>query len=258
MTTTDMAPPHTGGITVAHRVSAPGARPVPALRGGSGDTGARSADEPTAAPQIAVIDVSELVRTSLPLALTDCTVTAEFTSAASFLEQLPPADVVIFGLQCNTGIARQTYDSEAIARLSRFGYAVCVYTCEGRPALLARCLRAGAAGIVLKTEPLSALSAAITQILAGRTAISERLTAEITGRADEPDLTSRQRQVLSGRARGETFNSIALRLDISVRTAQDHWTAIARRYEDFLRDYSAADLERSLGLDAGPAPLRAR
>lgn len=206
-------------------------------------------------PRVAVIDASDLVRSGLPLVLRDVTVSAGFSTVAAFLQERPPADVVIFGYQGPAADTPAHYDSRAIGRLTRTGYRVCVFTCEDRPALLARCLRAGAAGIVLKTEPLGALSRAIGEILAGRPAVSGRLAATVTTRAREPELTPRQQQILSGRARGETFRSIAQRLDISVRTAQDHWTAIARRYEEFLSRYSAADLERSLGLDRGPVPL---
>ena len=62
-------------------------------------------------------------------------------------------------------------------------------------------------------------------------------------------LTERQRVILSARARGEKFDSIARRLFISRKVAEEHWAAVARKYASFLRDHSPADLERLLGLE---------
>lgn len=207
------------------------------------------------APRVGVIDGSDIVRAGLPLILTGFSFPAVCSTAADFLRKRPPADVVVFGFD---GSAAPALDALAITRLDRAGYRVCVYTCETRPAILARCVRAGARGIMLKTGAVAALEGAIVEISAGGTVVDDSMSDAIDSAAHVPDLTRRQLQVLTARARGETFQSIAERLQISERTAQDHWTAIARRYEEFLRHNSAADLERSLGLDSGAAPLNGR
>jgi two-component system nitrate/nitrite response regulator NarL len=66
-----------------------------------------------------------------------------------------------------------------------------------------------------------------------------------------PSLTERQRTILSARARGEKFESLARRLFVSRKVAEEHWAVVARKFAGFLRDHSPADLERLLGLDPG-------
>lgn len=203
----------------------------------------------SAPPRLAVVDASAVMRAGLPLLLTGFTVTAGYATAAALLAARPPADIVLLDVTVDGG--RET---AAVRSLARAGYRVCLYTLESRPAVLARYADAGAHGIVSKADPVDALVDALSRIAAGGTAFG---SGRAGGASPMPELTLRQMQILAGRARGETFHSIARRLDISERTAQDHWSAIARRFETFLRTHSPADLERSLGLDSGIAPLTA-
>jgi two-component system nitrate/nitrite response regulator NarL len=134
------------------------------------------------------------------------------------------------------------------------GYRVCLYSNERRRHLLLRCLQAGAQGVVHKAEPTETLADALFQVAAGAVVITTGLIglAELAERREQlPTLTDRQRQVLSGRARGETFRSIARRLTISEKTAQEHWSVVTEKFAGYLRTHSAADLERLLGLDTG-------
>lgn len=201
----------------------------------------------SAPPRLAVIDPSAVMRAGLPLLLTGFTVTAGFPSVKAFLTSGAEADIVLVDIAVDGG--RET---AAVRTLARIGYSVCLYTLESRPAVLTRYVEAGARGIVSKADPVDVLAGALARIAAGGTAIRND---HLDGAATLPSLTLRQMQILAGRARGETFHSIARRLDISERTAQDHWSAIARRFAAFLRNHSPADLERSLGLDSGVAPL---
>ena len=61
-------------------------------------------------------------------------------------------------------------------------------------------------------------------------------------------LSPRQLEVLRARARGEPFKSIARRLGIDQRTVEDHMYAVTRRFADYLRTHSLADLEHELGI----------
>src|SRR5699024_9878906 len=91
------------------------------------------------------------------------------------------------------------------------GYRVCLYSNERRQRLLLRCLQSGAQGVVHKAEPTETLSEAIRQVAAGAVVITTGLTglAELVEDHDRlPTLTERQRQVLAGRARSDSFRSI--------------------------------------------------
>jgi two-component system nitrate/nitrite response regulator NarL len=187
------------------------------------------------------------MRAGLPLLLTGFTVTAGYSSMNALLAARPQADIVLMDVAVDGG--RET---AAVRALVRAGYRVCLYTLETRPVVLTRYADAGVRGIVFKSDPVEILVSALGRIAAGGTAISN---SRLDKASQPPELTLRQMQILAGRARGETFHSIARRLNISERTAQDHWSAVARRFETFLRNHSPADLERSLGLDSGVAPL---
>lgn len=199
--------------------------------------------------QIGVVDSNALLRAGLPLILTGFRFPGIFATTDALLAAHPEADLVLFEPDTAAGP-----DIAAIQALTRAGYRVCVYTRDTRITVLARCAAAGARGLMSKSDPVGALAAALQRVADGGTVVSPQFAA-VTAGVPGADLTARQLQILSGRARGETFLSIARRLAISERTAQDHWSAIARRFDRFLKDHSPADLERSLGLDSGVAPL---
>jgi two-component system nitrate/nitrite response regulator NarL len=196
---------------------------------------------------LAIVDPSSALRAGLPLLLSGVTVTGSYPTVEALLAARPAANIVLMDVVPESGV-----EPTSVRILARAGYLVCLYTFERRTAALARYIAAGARGVVSKADPVDALAGALSRIAFGGTAISNGFAR---GDAALPELTLRQSQILAGRARGETFHSIARRLDISERTAQDHWSAIARRFETFLRSHSPADLERSLGLDSGVAPL---
>jgi DNA-binding NarL/FixJ family response regulator len=59
------------------------------------------------------------------------------------------------------------------------GYRVCVYTMDRRPYFFAHCLRTGAHGLVLKTDPLDALVDCLRRIAQGATAVSRGIAARV-------------------------------------------------------------------------------
>jgi FixJ family two-component response regulator len=138
---------------------------------------------------------------------------------------------------------------------------VVIYTNEHRRIVLAGCLAAGAQGIVHKTEPLDALAAAATAVASDEVVITPALVglAEVVERRGElPSLSTRQRQVLAGRARGETFRRIARSLGISEKVAHEYMGEVTAKFADYLRSHSPADLERRLGIGAGDLLHRPR
>jgi two-component system nitrate/nitrite response regulator NarL len=179
-----------------------------------------------------------------------------YASCAAALANQPAVDVLVFDPKDDGDTPLGDSAMDKIAAFVAAGYRVCVYTRDRRPCFLARCRRAGARGVVLKSDSLDTLIDCLVQVARGRIAISSNVTPPVsTTGGPIMRLTERQRQVLAGRARGEPFRRIARKLNISERTAHDHWAAIARNFAGFLISHSPADLERSLGLDPSPALL---
>lgn len=207
------------------------------------------------APTVAVIDAQTTSRLALPLLLPDLEFTGAYETTEQFLAAPPAADVVVMDLHlAGTGRrpARQRF--EAVKAVADAGYRVCVYTSERTNTVLVAGLCAGARGVVHKSEPIKQLNDALHEIAGGGIVITSALAglAELAERQHLiPRLTVRQHQVLSARARGEKFESIARRLFISKKVAEEHWAAVAGKFADFLHQHSAADLERLLGLDPG-------
>ncbi len=206
-----------------------------------------------AALTVAVVDPHTLARTALPLVLPEFTFTGAFETADGLLDAAPVAQVVLMEVH-RRAVAHPPLLAwtGAVERMVAGGYRVCIHTFERSRVVLLGCLAAGATAIVHKSDSLDDLRAAIRAAAAGELLVTASLTglAELAhGRQAMPALTERQRMVLSARARGEKFDSIARRLFISRKVAEEHWAVVARKFAGFLRDHSPADLERLLGLD---------
>lgn len=203
---------------------------------------------------VAIIDDDTVIREGLPLLLPELRQPLTYGDVETFLADRPRVDVVIQDLVLTgTGRGKPLQGASAV-RLTSAGYPVLIYTNERRREALAGCLAAGARGVVHKAESLTALRHAIAAVAHGEVVITPALVglAEVVERRGSlPALTERQQAVLSARARGEPFQSIAQRLYISRRTAEDHMDVVARKFADYLRSHSPADLERLLALGPG-------
>lgn len=206
-------------------------------------------------PRIAAVDDDTVIRRGLPILLERADVVGSYADTAEFLAARPVVDLVVLDLVLTgTGRPGVVQGSAAIRAVTGAGYRVLIYTNERRRAVLVACLAAGAHGVVHKAEPIAALDDAVAAVAAGEIVITQALIglAELAERRGElPALSARQRQVLSARARGEPFQSIADRLYISRKTAEEYMATVTAKFADFLRDHSAADLERHLGIAPG-------
>lgn len=206
-------------------------------------------------PRVASIDDDTVIRHGLPMLLEHADVVGSYADVGEFLTAKVTVDVVLLDLVLTgTGRPGVLQGSAAIRAIAATGHKILIYTNERRRAVLVACLVAGAHGIVHKAEPMSALDDAIRAVAAGQLVITQALVglAELAERRGElPSLSTRQRQVLSARARGEPFQSIADRLYISRKTAEEYMAAVTGKFAEFLRDHSAADLERHLGIAPG-------
>lgn len=200
---------------------------------------------------VAVIDPQTLTRAALPLVLPEFACAGAFATVDELLAARPVADVVILGVhRAGTDDAPSAAWARAVRSLTDVGYRVCLHTSERSTMVLLGCLTAGATAMAHTSDSLDELRAAVRGAAAGRLVVTTALAGLAhLDRSAVPSLTERQQMVLCARARGEKFDSIARRLFISRKVAEEHWAAVARKYATFLRDHSPADLERLLGLE---------
>ncbi|WP_375503087.1 LuxR C-terminal-related transcriptional regulator [uncultured Jatrophihabitans sp.] len=204
--------------------------------------------------RIASIDDDTVIRLALPLLLPHIEVLGTYQSTEKFLIVSPNVDVVLLDLHLSSDEDDRAQGARAVARVAAAGHRVLLYTNERRREVLAGCIAAGAHGITHKTDSIQALADAIDKVAAGGLVIPHSLTGliELLDRRGATEaLTPRQREVLSARARGESFAAIAERLYISKRTAEDHMAKATSRFAEYLRTHSPADLERRLGIGPG-------
>jgi DNA-binding NarL/FixJ family response regulator len=213
-------------------------------------------------PRVALVDDGSQTRSTFHLAYPNLDVVATYASVDHLLAATPPLDLVVLDLMLSTTLQDQgvLQGPPAIEAVVARGYRVCLYTDERRPLVLAHCLAAGASGVARKSDSLADNEAAFLRAARGQVVISRGLVglAEILSRRGRlPTLTARQLEVLSARARGEAWDSIARRLNISPKTASDRLEAVMAKMVWFLHDVGLdpgappADIERVLGLAPG-------
>jgi DNA-binding NarL/FixJ family response regulator len=125
------------------------------------------------------------------------------------------------------------------ARDASPGLRILVLTMHASVEYVARAVREGADGYLLKDTAVQDLAAAIESVTAGRPYYSElaqraladsvRHPAEASTRLER--LTAREREVLIGVARGLTTKEIASEFNISTRTVETHRAAIMRKLD---------------------------
>jgi DNA-binding NarL/FixJ family response regulator len=205
--------------------------------------------------RVACVDSNTVIREGLPNLLCKVQVTAAYDSIEALLADRPDVDVVLLDLVLRHSDNQALHHGAAAVRTAvQAGYRVIIHTDERRREVLAGCLALGARGIVHKSESLAVLEQAVLDVIEGAVVTTNALVglAEVVERHGElPSLSARQRQILSARARGESFRSIAERLFISRKTAEGHMELIVAKFAAYLREHSPADLERLLGLGPG-------
>jgi DNA-binding NarL/FixJ family response regulator len=203
----------------------------------------------------AAIDDDTLIREGLRILASSLDIVATYASAEEFLAECPNVDVVLLDLNLSgTGRTGGLQGGSAVGAIAGLPYRVLIYTNERRREVLVGCLAAGARGIVHKAEPIAAVEAAARAVAAGDVVITDAIAGLVelaNHRGQLPTLTPRERDVLRGRARGESFTSIGARLFISPKTAQEYMTGVTAKFGDYLRSHSPADLERHLGFAPG-------
>jgi DNA-binding NarL/FixJ family response regulator len=118
---------------------------------------------------------------------------------------------------------------EALERLKKRGVAsrFVILTMHGEASIAARAMRVGASAFLLKHSAGDQLIEAIDEVLKGRMYLAPAVTKDVLAafdqaRAEEVELTPRQRDVLRLIVEGKRMKEIAAALDLSTRTVETH------------------------------------
>lgn len=140
-----------------------------------------------------------------------------------------PYDVVILDVQLND----DSDPVENVRRLTERGWPVLLYTQETNARVVARCFRAGASGIVSKSQDLADLMEAVRIVADSQPYLSGDWAAALASEAAAiPALAPREAEALRMYASGLPMKSVARRMGISPETVKDYLMRVRRRYDE--------------------------
>lgn len=183
--------------------------------------------------RVLVVDDHEVFGTSLARTLADepdLAVQGAVTTVPAALDAVEAGvDVVLsdFRLADGDGV---TLTRKILERWPEV--AVVMLTASNDEAVLASALDAGCAGFVTKSEPLGNVLAAVRGAAAGEAVVTPALLARLLPRlatrpkGRNPDLTPREREVLSLIVKGGSNREIAEALVLSLDTVRNHVASI--------------------------------
>ncbi len=188
---------------------------------------------------VAIVEDHGLLAQSLAYAL------AGRGISALVVKDLRPAAVIETLRGCNLDLVLLDFDLgdagvglDLIAPIGALGFRVVMLTGETDPVTLARCVEAGAVGIISKSDPFERLIEHVTDVLDGRRILSvatrEQLLSGLRNhRAHEVErtapferLTVRESEVLQDLIDGKNAETIATDSFVSVATVRSHIKAL--------------------------------
>ncbi|SDP04192.1 DNA-binding response regulator, NarL/FixJ family, contains REC and HTH domains [Pedococcus dokdonensis] len=217
-----------------------------------------SADPAATRPSVVVIDDSTVIRGGFATVHPGLDVVATYANVEDFEAARVDCDVVVLDLLLRGPQGVESTATKqgraAIRALRSLGHRVCLYTDERRALVLALCLRAGASGVVHKSDPPEVAVRAVQDIRDGQVVVTQSLvglTELLDRRGAALALSPRQRQVISARARGRHWGDIAAELYITEGVAREHYQAACAKLRDYLQHTSAGDIELAFGVGPG-------
>ncbi|GAA2553323.1 response regulator transcription factor [Mycolicibacterium diernhoferi] len=178
---------------------------------------------------IAVVDDHVLVRDALVRMMREA---GHTVTAADNLEELPTEgeqfDLVLLDLDLGgAGLVQEQH----IIRLREHGAAVLIVSAAGSPRHVQRMLRAGALGVVAKSDSMDDLGAAVRAALSGRPWMSPMLAQAITlDQVDRPVLSDQELLALQLYACGLKLDSVARRMGVASSTAKQYIDRVRDKY----------------------------
>jgi len=146
---------------------------------------------------------------------------------AGLLDSPEPFDLVVLNLQLADG----TDPADNVRAVAARGWPVLLYTQEMNQAVVARCFREGAMGIVSKSEDLPTLVEAVGIILSGQPYLSGDWAVALKSQRI-PNLAPREQEALRLFAAGLPMKLVARRMGISQETVKEYLMRARRRYEE--------------------------
>jgi DNA-binding NarL/FixJ family response regulator len=140
-----------------------------------------------------------------------------------------PYEIVVLDVQ----LGDDSDPADNVRRISDQGWPVLLYTQEANARMVARCFRAGAKGIVGKSQDLADLLEAVSLVAAGQPYLSGEWAAVLSSDAAViPSLAPREAEALKMYASGLPMKSVARRMGISPETVKDYLMRVRRRYDE--------------------------
>jgi two-component system, NarL family, nitrate/nitrite response regulator NarL len=148
----------------------------------------------------------------------------------ALLSDHPDVDVAVLDLRLADG----TTPHDNVARLRDNGLKVLIFTSGEHPELLRSAARAGALGIVLKSESPDIILGAIRSVARDEPVVTRQWAAAIDADPNLPaiDLSPQLQRILTRYASGETAAAIAAALGISSDTVNDYLQRIRLKYAE--------------------------
>lgn len=178
---------------------------------------------------IGVVDDHVLVRDALARTMRDAghTVTAA-DNLTELTAEREPFDLVLLDLDLGSAGLVEERD---IIRLRESGAAVLIVSAAGSPRHVQRMLRAGALGVVAKSDSMDDLSAAVDAALSGRPSMSPMLAQAIAlDHVDRPILSDQELLALQLYACGLKLDSVARRMGVASSTAKQYIDRVREKY----------------------------
>jgi len=139
-------------------------------------------------------------------------------------------DVVLLDVELHDG----TDAAANVEALRGRGWPVLMFTQDQRHHALARCLHAGAAGILSKGEDLATIAEAVRTVIRGEPFLSADWAALLAddGHVLAPHLTPREMESVRLYAAGMKLTSVARRLNVSEDTARTYLLRARAKYSE--------------------------
>lgn len=117
---------------------------------------------------------------------------------------------------------------------------ILILTTFGTSDDIARALKAGATGAIMKSATNRELLATVQAVAAGQRVVSAEIEGLMRNDPPLPELSQRQREILDGICRGLTNKEIAMMLDISLESVKSHVKIILEKLDASSRTEAAS------------------
>jgi len=117
---------------------------------------------------------------------------------------------------------------------------ILILTTFGTSDDIARALKAGATGAIMKSATNRELLATVQAVAVGQRVVSAEIEGLMKNDPPLPELSQRQREILDGICRGLTNKEIAMMLDISLESVKSHVKIILEKLDASSRTEAAS------------------